>query len=80
MSPIELTPVFSKLYEEFLCDWIKIKIIPRIDIRQFGNLRKTYMRKLSKSSTTMSLGIKRISVVHMGRALSDTSGQILNCI
>ena len=24
----------------------------------------------------MSLGIKRISIVHMGRALSDASGQI----
>ena len=41
MRPITLTPVFSKLYEGFLCDWLKIKIIPRIDIRQFGNLRKT---------------------------------------
>ena len=39
MRPITLTPVFSKLYEGFLCDWLKIK---RIDIRQFGNLRKTF--------------------------------------
>ena len=41
MRPITFTPVFSKLCEGFLCDWLKIKIIPRIDIRQFGNLRKT---------------------------------------
>ena len=41
MRPITFTPVFSKLYELFLCDWLKVKIIPHIDIQQSGNLRKT---------------------------------------
>ena len=41
IRPITLTSVFSKLYEGFLCDWLKDKICPRIDTRQFGNLKKT---------------------------------------
>ena len=30
VRPITLTPVFSKLYESFLTDWLKVKIIPNV--------------------------------------------------
>ena len=41
VRPITLTPVFSKLYESFLAEWLKVKVIPNVDQRQFGNLRST---------------------------------------
>jgi len=42
VRPITLTPDFSKLYEGFLADWLKEKIIPLTDLSQFGNLKSTY--------------------------------------
>jgi hypothetical protein len=41
VHPITLTPVFSKLYESFLAEWLKVKIIPNVGQRQFRNLRST---------------------------------------
>jgi hypothetical protein len=41
VRPLTLTSVFSKLYEGFLSDCLKVQIYPRVDVRQFGNLRKT---------------------------------------
>ena len=39
--PITIIPIFSKLYEGFLADWLKKKILPLTDLRQFGNLKST---------------------------------------
>ena len=41
IRPITLTSIFSKLYESFLADWLKMKVLPLIDLRQFGNLKST---------------------------------------
>jgi hypothetical protein len=34
-------PIFSKLYEGFLADRLKEKILPLTDLKQFGNLKST---------------------------------------
>ena len=41
VRPITLTPIFSKLYEGFLADLLKEKILPLTDLKQFGNLKST---------------------------------------
>ena len=41
IRPIIITRVFSKLYESFLADWLKVKIIPNVDQIQFENLHST---------------------------------------
>ena len=41
VRPITLTPIFSKLYEGLLADWLKEKILPLTDLKQFGNLKST---------------------------------------
>ena len=41
VRPITLTSIFSKLYEGFLADWLKEKILPLTDLKQFGNLKST---------------------------------------
>ena len=41
VRPITLTPIFSKLYEGFLADFLKEKILPLTDLKHFGNLKST---------------------------------------
>jgi len=41
VRPITFTPVFPMLCESFLADWLKVKIIPNVDQRQFRNLCST---------------------------------------
>jgi len=36
---ISVIPIFSKLHEGFLADWLKEKILPLTDLRQFGNIK-----------------------------------------
>jgi len=38
VCPMSLTPIFFKIYEGFLPDWLKEKIPPLTDQRKFGNL------------------------------------------
>ena len=38
---IAFTPLFSKLYESFLVEWLKAKIIPNVEHLQFRNLFST---------------------------------------
>jgi hypothetical protein len=40
VRPITPTPVFSKVYEQFLSSWLKEKIISMVDPKQFGSLPK----------------------------------------
>ncbi|XP_033109306.1 uncharacterized protein LOC117110657 [Anneissia japonica] len=39
LRPISLTSVFAKIAEEFVCDWILADIQPKLDIRQYGNVK-----------------------------------------
>ena len=39
LRPISLTSAFAKIAEEFVCDWILADIQPRIDTRQYGNVK-----------------------------------------
>ena len=41
LRPISLTPVFARVLEQFVAEWLKEDILSKIDIRQFGNLPKT---------------------------------------
>jgi hypothetical protein len=59
VCPITLTPIFSKLYvSRFLADWLKEKMLPLTDLKQFGNLKS-----ISTSNYLVSL------IDHIGKIL-----------
>ena len=41
LRPISLTPIFARVLEYFVCEWIKEDISDSLDLRQFGNIPKT---------------------------------------
>ena len=69
LRPISLTPVISKLAEEFVVDrFIKPAVLQIIDPRQYG--------AIPKSSTTQAL----ISIVHNLTKATDGSGSLVRIV
>ena len=69
LRPISLTPILSKLAEEFIVDhYIKPAILAKVDPKQFG--------KVPSSSTTEAL----ISMIHAWNSATNSTGATVRAV
>ena len=68
VRPITLTPLFSKMYESFVANWLKAEVKPLLDPHQYGNGKNT--------STYHYL----VNILHFILKLIDEPGKWLNLI
>ena len=68
VRPITLTPLFSKMYESFVANWLKAEDEPLLDPHQYSNRKNT--------STSHYL----VSLLHFIFKHVDKPGKLLNLI